>query len=38
MKFSGIFSASNRSEGRDVALDGEEGYIFESSRLQGELA
>ena len=31
MKFSGILSASNRSERRDVALDGEEGYIFESS-------
>ena len=30
IKFSGIFSASNRSEGPDVALDGEEGYIFES--------
>lgn len=29
MKFSGIFSASNGSEGRDVARDGKGGYIFE---------
>jgi Amt family ammonium transporter len=37
MKFSGILSANNRSERRDVALDGERG-TFSSRRHPGELA